>query len=192
MIDRFRRVLQPPLCMGISGLITFFLMAYAIGTHPHTESVMSKLFGAVLLSLVALSAQADPPKGYPFLPFDKAMTEAAATHKPVFVYFGRYGCGYCEKTNKEAFSDATVRERYIAHYVLTYVDSESGKRLRLPSGERITERELGTRYNAFVTPVFSFLDTSGQVALRLIGVQSKESLLKADEDAQKKLHARKG
>jgi len=153
---------------------------------------MSKVFSALLLLLVALSAQAEPPKGYPFLPFDEAMSKAAEINKPIFVYFGRYGCGYCEKTNKEAFSDAAVRERYMAHYVLTYVDSESGKRLRLPSGERITERELGTRYNAFVTPVFSFHDTSGEVALRLIGVQSKESLLKADEEAQKKLHDRKG
>lgn len=148
---------------------------------------MFKFLIAFCLYLFAMTVQADPPENYPFIPFDKAMTKAAETNKPVFVYFGRYGCGYCEKTNKEAFSDPTVHERYIANYVLTYVDSESGKRLRLPSGERITERELGTRYNAFVTPVFSFLDPSGNVMLQLVGIQSKESLLEADENAQKKL-----
>jgi thioredoxin-related protein len=156
------------------------------------EPVMPKFFVALALTLFVLTAQAEPPENYPFMPFDKAMALAAETNQPVFVYFGRYGCGYCEKTNKEAFSDPIVREQYIAHYILTYVDAESGKRLRLPSGERITERELGTRYEAFVTPVFSFLDPSGKVTLRLIGVQSKESLLKADEDASRKFASQKG
>jgi thioredoxin-related protein len=132
---------------------------------------------------------ADAPDGYPFLSYDKAMQQAAAEQRPVFVYFGRYGCGYCEKTNKEAFSDATVHEYYTQHYVLAYVDSESGRRLHLPSGERITERELGTRYNAFVTPIFSFLDSRGELLLRLVGVQSKTDLLKADSNVQKKLLA---
>ena len=80
-----------------------------------------------------------------------------------------------------------MRERYTENYVLAYVDSESGKRLRLPSGERITERELGTRYKAFVTPVFSFLNPAGELQLRLVGVQSRADLLKADEDVQQKL-----
>lgn len=140
-----------------------------------------------LLSLAALPLHADAPQGYPFLPFDQAMKQAAAEQRPVFVYFGRYGCGYCDKTNKEAFSDPTVRERYTRHYVLAYVDSESGKRLRLPSGERITERELGTRYNAFVTPVFSFLNARGELQHRLVGVQSSEALLKADGVARSQL-----
>jgi len=151
---------------------------------------MYRILAAFVLSLAALAARADAPDGYPFLPFDQAMARAAEQHRPVFVYFGRYGCGYCEKTNKEAFSDPAVRQRYTAHYVLAYVDAESGKRLRLPTGERITERELGTRYDAFVTPIFSFLDTSGESRLRLIGVQSKETLLKADADAQKRLGRR--
>ena len=140
-----------------------------------------------LLGVFTLPVLADAPEGYPFLSYDKAMQQAAAENKPVFVYFGRYGCGYCEKTNKEAFSDTTVHQRYTRHYVLAYVDSESGKRLRLPSGERITERELGTRYNAFVTPIFSFLDSQGQLQLRLVGVQSKNDLLKADAAVQQKL-----
>lgn len=148
---------------------------------------MLRIAALIMLFFVAFTALADAPQGYPFLPFDEAMRQAQAESKPVFVYFGRYGCGYCEKTNKEAFSKAVVRERYTQHYVLAYVDSESGKRLRLPSGERITERELGTRYDAFVTPVFSFLNSDGAAQHRLVGVQSKETLLAADEVARSKL-----
>ena len=138
---------------------------------------------SILTSTVVL---ADPPEGYPFLTYDKAVQQAELENKTLFVYFGRYGCGYCEKTNKEAFSDPKVRELYSKNYILAYVDAESGKRLRLPSGERITERELGTRYDAFVTPIFSFLTPEGESLLKLIGVQRIEDLVEADVLVQKK------
>jgi thioredoxin-related protein len=142
----------------------------------------------LILSLfLSTVVNAEAPAGYPFLPFDQAMVQARAEHKPLFVYFGRYGCGYCEKTNREAFSNDKVRATYIQHYVLAYVDAESGKRLRLPSGERITERELGTRYDAFVTPVFSFMNADGEVLLRLVGVQRVEDLTEADLKVQQRV-----
>jgi thioredoxin-related protein len=141
----------------------------------------------LITTLLSLPVMADPPQGYPFLPFDKAMRQAQAENKPLFVYFGRYGCGYCDKTNKEAFSDQQVHKIYTQHYVLAYVDSESGKRIHLPSGERITEREVGTRYDAFVTPVFTFMTPDGQPLLRLVGVQRIEDLREADNKVQQKL-----
>ena len=143
-----------------------------------------RLLALLLFTVFSLPSSAEPPDGYPFMPFDQAMQQAQEKGKPLFVYFGRYGCGYCDKTNKEAFSDSKVRQQYTANYVLAYVDSESGKRLRLPSGERITERELGTRYNAFVTPVFSFITTDGDVLTRLVGVQRTVDLLDADKMVQ--------
>jgi len=144
---------------------------------------------AIVLLFVILSqaAVAEAPEGYPFQPFDKAIQQARSENKLLFVYFGRYGCGYCEKTNKEAFSDAGVRKAYTQHYILAYVDAESGKRLRLPSGERITERELGTRYNAFVTPIFSFMTPDGKQILQLVGVQRIVDLVNADKKVQQSL-----
>ncbi|MES9831723.1 MAG: thioredoxin fold domain-containing protein [Candidatus Thiodiazotropha sp. DIVDIV] len=147
---------------------------------------MTKILGFIFF-LLATAAAADPPVGYPFLPFDKAMEKANAETKLMFVYFGRYGCGYCDKTNKEAFSDPGVMKQYSKHYVLAYVDAESGKRLRLPSGERITERELGTRYNAFVTPIFSFMSPDGKVVARMVGVQRIEDLMDAHNKVRQAL-----
>jgi thioredoxin-related protein len=153
--------------------------------HSMFRFAQLALLGLMLISFTA--ARAEAPDGYPFKPFDEAMRQAQEEDKLLFVYFGRYGCGYCEKTNKEAFSDATVREHYSRHYALAYVDAESGDRLRLPSGERITERELGTRYDAFVTPVFSFMTPAGDLVLRLVGVQRIEDLLEADARIQEAL-----
>ena len=146
-----------------------------------------RLYVLLILGFFTTSVLAEPPEAYPFQSFDRAMAQARDEDKLLFVYFGRYGCGYCDKTNREAFSDASVRDAYIKNYVLAYVDSESGKRLRLPSGERVTEREVGTRYNAFVTPVFSFMTPEGDVLLRLVGVQRIEDLREADEKIQQLL-----
>jgi thioredoxin-related protein len=152
---------------------------------------MQRICLILFLVLAVPPAVAGPPEGYPFLAFDKAMQQAIEENKPLFVYFGRYGCGYCEKTNKEAFSDSTVRERYSSRYVLAYIDAESGKRLRLPSGERVTEREIGTRYNAFVTPIFTFMTPDGEPLHRLVGVQRIEDLLEADSKIQAALAGKK-
>jgi thioredoxin-related protein len=146
-----------------------------------------RLFVLLIITLFTAPILADPPEGYPFQSFDKAMRQARDQGKLLFVYFGRYGCGYCDKTNREAFSDPRVREAYTEHYVLAYVDAESGKRVRLPSGERVTEREVGTRYNAFVTPVFTFMTPDGKALLRLVGVQRIEDLREADEKIQQLL-----
>ena len=142
----------------------------------------------LITTLLTLPVMAGPPKGYPFQSFDKALQQAQTENKPLFVYFGRYGCGYCEKTNKEAFSDKKIRESYSKKYILAYVDAESGKRLRLPSGERVSEREVGTRYNAFVTPVFTFMTAEGQPLLRLVGVQRIVDLRDADKKVQQSLN----
>lgn len=117
-------------------------------------------------------AYAEPPENYPFLSYDEGFRQARAQNKRVFLYFGRLGCGWCDKTNKEAFSDPTLRTLYINHYVLVYVDAESGKRLTLPSGERITEMELGVRMKAFATPLFAWLEPDGKTIAKVAGVQT--------------------
>lgn len=131
----------------------------------------SLILGAVLLA-VSTAVQADPPAGYDFLSYDDGLRQAREQQKKLFVYFGRHGCGWCERTNREAFSNAALRARFVANYVLVYVDSESGRRLTLPSGERITEMELGVRFKAFATPVFAYLEPDGRTILKVSGVQT--------------------
>lgn len=136
----------------------------------------------VLCLAAGLSAPlpADPPANYPFVAYDEGLTRARAESKPVFLYFGRLGCAWCDITNQRAFSDPEVRKRYTAHYVLVYADAESGNRLSLPNGERITEMELGARFNAFATPLFIFLERDGKMIFKIPGVQTAQDFLAYD------------
>lgn len=114
------------------------------------------------------------------MPLDKALAVAAAEKRPVFLYFGRQGCPVCEQVNRESFTDPRVIERYQANYVLAYVDSEGGKRLRLGNGERITEMELGVKLKVFGTPFFYFMESGGKPIMRAPGYQSADEFLLFD------------
>jgi thioredoxin-related protein len=146
---------------------------------------MRLLITTVAIFLGAVSAvSADPPAGYPFLRYDEGLREAAAQNKKIFIYYGRYGCGFCDKTNKESFSDAEVKRLYAKNYVLVYLDAESGRRLTLPNGERITEMEAGARYKVKVTPVFLFLESDGKTIVSVPGFQTARDFITLDQYVQ--------
>jgi thioredoxin-related protein len=131
-------------------------------------------FAGCLLLLLAGPLSADAPDGYPFVSYDEGLRLAAEQERHVFMYFGRYGCGWCEKTNKESFSDPDLRALYTDNYVLVYVDAESGRRMTLPDGERITEMELGARMNVYATPVFGFLQPGGETIFTVPGFKTAD------------------
>ena len=133
---------------------------------------MRRIVMLLLAMLWTGALLADPPPGYPFVGFDQGLAAAKASGKPVFLYFGRYGCAWCDHTNKKTFSDAALKQLYSDHYVLVYVDAESGRRLTLPSGERITEAEFGARLQAFATPLFVYLTPQGEKIMQVPGFKT--------------------
>lgn len=141
---------------------------------------MRTLILAIVCTVFMAPVYADAPANYPFLSYDEGLRVAQKTNKPIFLYFGRHGCGWCEKTNKEVFAKPALRESYPAHFVLVYVDSESGDRLTLPSGERITEMELGARFKVFATPLFAYLKPNGEMIFKISGFQSVQDFQKYD------------
>ena len=124
------------------------------------------------LALAAGAALADPPPGYPFLDHDAGLRQARSENKPILLYFGRYGCAWCDHVNRKTFSDPELKKIYGENYVLVYVDAEGGKRLRLPSGERLTEGELGVRLGAYATPLFVFMSPEGKVLAKVPGFKT--------------------
>ena len=145
---------------------------------------MFRLFFFASLCLVSTLLWAQAPKDYPFVSFDVGMAEAQKSHKTMFVYFGRFGCGYCDKVNRETFVDAALRNLYTKNYVLVYVDAESGDRLTLPNGERLSGMELGAQLNVYSTPVFLYMAPDGKLILRAPGYKTVKDFMDFDRYVQ--------
>jgi thioredoxin-related protein len=133
-------------------------------------------FNSVLLIYLACfafqHATAAPPEEYNFLPFDKALQQSANGNKPLFLYFGRYGCNTCRKMHKEIFSDPSLRQNLTQHFVLAYVDTESGNRIRLANGERTTEMQFASRSRILGTPTFVFFSKDQKPLFTKAGFQT--------------------
>ena len=132
-------------------------------------------FSAAIVVLVSLSVgalKAAPPEGYRFLSLTEAAQLASREHKPMLLYFGRYGCSTCRKMHAEVFSDAAVSAQYNAEFVLAYVDTESGNRIRLDNGETITEMQFATRSRMLGTPTFVFFSPEQKPLFKKAGFQS--------------------
>ena len=125
-----------------------------------------------LILAFALPALADPPPGYPFVGHDAGLKQARESGKPILLYFGRYGCAWCDHVNRKTFTDPGLKQLFSDNYMLIYVDAEGGRRIRLASGERLTEGELGARLGAFATPLFVFMTPQGEVITKIPGFKT--------------------
>jgi thioredoxin-related protein len=126
----------------------------------------------LLLALSIDTLVAAPPEGYRFLSLTEAAQLASQENKPMLLYFGRYGCSTCRKMHAEVFSDASLSEKYNGAFVLAYVDTESGNRIKLANGERITEMQFASRSRILGTPTFIYFSPEQKPLFKKAGFQS--------------------
>ena len=136
---------------------------------------LSMLFICALASL-GQAGMAAPPEGYDFLPLTAAAEQAVAENKPMLLYFGRYGCSTCRKMHAEVFTDNGLKGKYTDAFVLAYVDTESGNRIRLANGETTTEMQFAARSRIFGTPTFVFYSAEQKPLFKKAGFQSIEQM----------------
>ena len=140
-----------------------------------------RIFWLVVLLGASAAARAAPPDSYRFHDLTAAFDRARAEAKPLFLYFGRYGCSTCRKMHAEVFSDAALNRQYHADFVLAYVDTESGNRIRLPSGERTTEMQFAARSRVLGTPPFVYFSPELEPLFRRTGLQTVAQMRGAGE-----------
>jgi thioredoxin-related protein len=138
----------------------------------HSSIVRLPLAIVFILALSIDTLVAAPPEGYRFLSLTEAAQLASQENKPMLLYFGRYGCSTCRKMHAEVFSDASLSEKYNAAFVLAYVDTESGNRIKLANGERITEMQFASRSRILGTPTFIFFSPEQKPLFKKAGFQT--------------------
>jgi len=131
----------------------------------------------VLLALFCRVAVAAPPEGYQFTNLTQALQQAAAEQKPMFLYFGRYGCSTCRKMHQEVFSDIDLTQQFADQFVLAYVDTESDRRIRMPNGERTTEMQFAARNRILGTPTFIYFSAQQKPLFKKSGFQTIKQMM---------------
>ncbi|MBL7004108.1 MAG: thioredoxin fold domain-containing protein [Gammaproteobacteria bacterium] len=143
--------------------------------HSFLNRSLPTLFFSSII--IFSSAFAAPPEGYNFLSLTDAYQQSAAENKPMFLYFGRYGCSTCRKMHKEVFSDVGLTRQFSENFVLAYVDTESGNRIRLPNGERTTEMQFTAQNRILGTPTFVYFDKQQKALFKRSGFQTIKQML---------------
>ena len=138
----------------------------------HSSLFRLPLACIVLLSLSVGTLLAAPPEGYRFLSLTEATQLASSENKPMLLYFGRYGCSTCRKMHAEVFNDASLNAKLNGAFVLAYVDTESGNRISLANGERITEMQFSSRSRIIGTPTFIFFSPEQKPLFKKAGFQT--------------------
>ncbi len=139
--------------------------------------MIQKILIPFLLSLLFPHVTiAAPPEGYDFINLGKAITQASQQNKPMMLYFGRYGCSTCRKMHHEVFSDEQLTQQFSDRFVLAYVDTESGSRIRLPSGERTTEMQFAARNRILGTPTFIYFSAEQKPLFKRAGFQTIDQM----------------
>lgn len=143
-----------------------------------TRSSRSILLSLITLLFMTYSAVAfsAPPQGYAFHNLTQAMQLSSTQKKPMFLYFGRYGCSTCRKMHKEVFSDEKLAKQFADHFILAYVDTESDARIRMQNGETTTEMQFAARNRIPGTPTFIYYSAEQKPLFEKAGFQTIQQM----------------
>lgn len=143
----------------------------------HKYHIFRSFFYLFSLFIVCnIPVQAAPPEGYHFLSLTQAIQQSTREKKPMLLYFGRYGCTTCRKMHKEVFTDEALKKDLTDQFILAYVDTESGKRIRMPNGERTTEMQFAARNRILGTPTFIYFSADQKPRLKRAGFQTIQQM----------------
>lgn len=148
-------------------------MPYGLLTVIYKKYFLVLVFLSVLMCAVV---EAAPPENYNFLDLTQAWRQSSREQKPILLYFGRYGCSTCRKMHREVFTDPAVKANYKKRFVLAYVDTESGNRIKMPNGERTTEMQFAARNRILGTPTFIYFSKDQKALFKRAGFQTIQQM----------------
>ncbi len=101
--------------------------------------------------------------------FQKAIKQAQATGKLIFIDVHTSWCGPCKEMAKTTFSDSEVGNVFNQRFINLKIDAEQDE-----DGPMISKA-----YSVGAYPTLLFINGEGKMVKKLVGKQSKEKLLAA-------------
>lgn len=128
-------------------------------------------FNSAEKSVVSTESTIKSATGIKFskLTFQKAIKQAQATGKLIFIDVHTSWCGPCKEMAKTTFTDSEVGNVFNERFINLKIDAEQDA-----DGPMISKAYTVTAY-----PTLLFINGEGKMVKKLVGKQSKEKLLAA-------------
>jgi thioredoxin-related protein len=114
-----------------------------------------------------------------FLDLPADARAAAAQGKHLLLVWYQDGCPYCARLIDTNFSQKRINDYTREHFDAVALNLWGSRQVTSPSGQTMTEKQLGKELGVQFTPTLQFLDGSGEVVLRLDGYYPPERFLAA-------------
>ena len=111
-----------------------------------------------------------------FMDFSDDIDEATDDNKHVMIYFWQNGCPYCAKLVEENFHDKELTDKLIKNFDVIETNMWGDKGLVDWTGVDFSEKDFASFMKVQFTPTLIFLNSNGDIVLRLNGYQSVEKM----------------
>ncbi|MBT3186169.1 MAG: thioredoxin fold domain-containing protein [Candidatus Thioglobus sp.] len=111
-----------------------------------------------------------------FMDFSEDLEEATDENKHVMIYFHQNGCPYCAKLVEDNFSDKAIVAKLQKDFDVIETNMWGDRDLVDWTGREFSEKEFSAFMKVQFTPTTLFLNSKGDVVLRLNGYQSIEKM----------------
>jgi len=147
-------------------------------------NVVRKVVPVVLLLFFFLSPNCSSQKSSPqkakdnpiavnWLKYDDGLKLAKKENKKIMVFFYTNWCGYCRRMDRYTYKDDEVKKILAENFISVRVNGESKDKVSVDK-DKITERELASKYVSRGYPTTWFLEPDGEKLSPMIGYRSAE------------------
>ncbi len=110
-----------------------------------------------------------------WISFEKALSEAEATNRPVLVNVWAPWCGWCRKLERDVYPE--MAKELNRDFVLTRINRDDNKTEHRYRGIKMTSLELAKKLKSHSVPAIIFLDSKGDYLLDISGYLEAKELL---------------
>lgn len=160
--------------LASSALILFLLGCSSSGREADTNQQQAAEQTTSATSAPSTTAGATSAK---FVTYDAAIAKAKAENKFVFVDIYTDWCTWCQRLDKDVYSNATVQQAFAKNFAITKINAESATEHTF-QGATKTEEQIATSWNVTGFPTLVFLDTTEKPVFAYIGYLPPDKFLK--------------
>lgn len=129
-----------------------------------------------LLAVFILFSFTEPNETVNWISLDEAQQLTKENPKTIFIDFTAAWCGWCKVMDKNTFADSDVAAYMNEHYYSVRLDYDSKEQLDF-FGEKLTARELGTKYKVPGLPTILLVSHDNKKSKTLVGYKKPAPFL---------------